>query len=36
MQLGHTPETCLRYYARLFDAAPEHPEEAIRAAPFCT
>jgi hypothetical protein len=37
--LGHTPETCLRYYARLFDEAPEHPvpaEEAIRAAPFCT
>jgi integrase len=34
-QLGHTPETCLRYYARLFDEAPEHPvpaEEAIRAA----
>ena len=24
-QLGHTPETCLRYYARLFDEAPEHP-----------
>jgi integrase len=34
-QLGHTPETCLRYYARLFDEALEHPvpaEEAIRAA----
>ena len=34
-QLGHTPETCLRYYARLFDEAPEHPipaEGAIRAA----
>lgn len=34
-QLGHTPETCLCYYARLFDEAPEHPvpaEEAIRAA----
>jgi integrase len=34
-QLGHTPETCLRYYARLFDEAPEHPvpaEDAIRHA----
>jgi integrase len=34
-QLGHTPATCLRYYARLFDEAPEHAvpaEEAIRAA----
>jgi hypothetical protein len=34
-QLGHTPETCLCYYARLFDEPPEHPvraEEAIRAA----
>jgi hypothetical protein len=32
---SHPPETCLRYYARLFDEAPEHPvpaEEAIRAA----
>ena len=24
-QLGHTPESCLRYYARIFDEAPEHP-----------
>jgi integrase len=34
-QLGHTPETCLRYYARLFDEAPDVPipaEDAIRAA----
>jgi hypothetical protein len=22
---SHPPETCLRYYARLFDEAPEHP-----------
>lgn len=34
-QLGHTPETCLRYYARLFEEAPDVPiaaEDAIRAA----
>lgn len=30
-QLGHTPETCLRYYARLFDEAPEHPIPAVDA-----
>lgn len=34
-QLGHTAETCLRHYARLFDEAPEAPvsaEQAIAAA----
>lgn len=30
-QLGHTPETCLRYYARLFDEAPERPVVERRA-----
>lgn len=34
-QAGHTPETCLRHYARLFRDAPEEPipaEDVIRAA----
>lgn len=34
-QAGHTPETCLRHYARLFRDAPDVPipaENAIRAA----
>lgn len=34
-ELGHTPATCLRFYARLFEEAPEQPipaERAIREA----
>jgi hypothetical protein len=34
-QLVRTPETCLRYYARLFDEAPEHPGPGGGSDPRC-